>query len=509
MGVLLKRIFWGLPFLVLALMMVLTFFQYPCSDDFAGHYLAKIMGYGEATRYYLWHENGRFSSVPLFIFFTQFRFILDHYYTGLIFFLLASYLALFFFLRYTVRMFYETGGRAIYYHRLTAFSMLVLLVCMPEPASFFSWLATDTTYLISFLCLLLYLVKLHQVFSAPSVGNKVIHLAVLFFLIPVLGGANEVSLFFSFFLFMFVFGYRFFLLKQRTRELYIILLMHVLTILLVLWMPGNGRRSGGYTQKQFFIYSAAGSLYQLFQLFFYIFSSPVFWLAAAMTLYSSRYLKEAVKERIRNKRTPLWAELLVLFSAVFLFCFIIRQVAGIVVPLRARNIMVCIMVPALLLIAVVNSHRLPSIPPLAIQRKGLLFLGGIFVLAFNPFMYGLMQSLIDAPVHDEVMSGRIALIKQARAAGAQKVVFRPYGEAFTDLMKQKYGAKTADFLNVEFPAPPKMLYFQDDAASASLGAFYTEYYGIDTVMINNEARIRYRLTDSYRKAKDDKIDMDY
>lgn len=512
MGVLPKRIFFGLPFFVLVLLILLCFFQHPCSDDFTGSYLNKWLGYGEATRYYLWHENGRFSSVPVFLFFTQFRFILDHYYVGLVFFLLVTYLVLFFFIRATVRTFYEADRGRAWYHWLTAFSMLVLLACMPEPSSFFSWLATDTTYLLSFLFMLFYLAKLHQVLTGPPAANKTINLVILGVIILLLSGANEVSLFFPFIFFMAVFLYRTFLLKRQPGVLYILLLIHVLAIVLALWIPGNGRRSGGYTQKQHFLFSAAGALYQLFQITFNIFSSPVFWLALCLALYGSKYLKEPVKNSFRNKRTSLMVELLALFSAIFMFCFIIRQVAGIVVPMRARNIIVCITAPALLLIAVANGRRLAFVSPVIVDKdrpRNLFFLFGVLVLVFNPFMYGLLQSAIDAPVHHEILNKRIALIKQARAKGEQKVFFHAYEEEFQALMSRKYGAKTAAFLQVEFPAPPKMLYFRDDAASAALAAFYTAYYGIDTVVINNQTYIRYQLTEGYRKAKDDKIDMDY
>jgi len=515
MGVLLKRIFFGLPFFVLASLIVFSFFQHPCSDDFAGNYLAKTMGYGEATRYYLSHENGRFSSVPVFIFFTQFRFLLDHYYTGLIFFLLITYPVLFFFIRYIVRTFYDMNRGTAWYHWLTAFSMLVLLVCMPEPSSFYSWLATDTTYLFSFLFIPFYLVKLQQLLTLPPAAGKAIHLATLGLIILVLAGANEVSLFFPFVFFMAVFAYRSLLLKQKPGVLYIVLLMHVLAIALVLWMPGNGRRSEGYIQKQFFLFSAAGALYQLSQLAFGIFSSPVFWLSVCLGLYGGRHLKEPVKNSLRNKRTSLAVELLMLFSAVFVFCFIIRLVGGVVLPPRTRNIIVCIMVPVLLVIAVANGHRLSSVSsfvPGKENRHHLFFIFGTLILVFNPFMYGLLQSAVDGPVHHELMNRRIALIKQAKANGTQKAFFHSYEEDFSALMVQKYGAKTAAFLRVEFPSPPKMLYFRDDVASSIMAPFYAEYYGIDTLQVNDHIHIRLGLmpaSPSAGSAEEDKIRSNY
>src|ERR1700704_6304857 len=97
---LLRRIFFGWPFLILFLLALLCFFQHPSSDDFAGNLLTKTMGLRGAISHYLTDLNGRFSSIPLFLFFTSSRFLMDHYFVGLFFFLLLTYLALWYFLRY-------------------------------------------------------------------------------------------------------------------------------------------------------------------------------------------------------------------------------------------------------------------------------------------------------------------------------------------------------------------------------------------------------------------------
>ncbi|MBS1563545.1 MAG: hypothetical protein JST39_04115, partial [Bacteroidetes bacterium] len=442
----------------------------------------------------LTHENGRYFSVPVFLFFTRFNALLDHYYLGLIFFLLLTYATLYFFVCYIARTFYQPLHGKYRQHQITAFSLLILLGCMPEPASFFSWISTATTYTISLLLLLLYIIQLHRIFGTPRrrTGGDLALLAVL---IITMGGANEVTLLFPFFLFSALAAYRFWGLKRRERILFFVFLLHLTALFLALWLPGNEKRSGGYLPRQPFLYSALGALYQVFQLLYYIFSKPFFWVALCLVLYSGRYLGDGVRKAFSDKRTSLAVELLALLGFLFLFCFVIRQLAGIVLPLRTRNILICITAPALLLIALANTRRL-EIPRDIVQMPGMrtvLAAGALLLLLFNPFTFDLLSTVVNAPAHDAVLKKQVETIQKTRTAGSKKAELAGYRDELDKQLKQMYGKKAAAFIQVEFPSPPPFLYFVDDAGSRSTRPFYAEYYGIDTLEVGGVPQARFGL----------------
>lgn len=64
---------WSIPCIVL-IVVILCFFQHPSMDDFVGSYLVAADGFVRSVERYMLNENGRLFTVPLFIFFTSFRF---------------------------------------------------------------------------------------------------------------------------------------------------------------------------------------------------------------------------------------------------------------------------------------------------------------------------------------------------------------------------------------------------------------------------------------------------
>lgn len=478
------------------LLVSLSFFQHPSSDDFAGNLLTKSLGVRGAIGWYLSEQNGRFSSIPLFLLLSSSRFLLDHYFICLVFFLLLTYLSVWYFLKYVLKTFYTITKRPAYYHWLSAFSLLVLLACMPEPSSFFTWLATDATYLVAFILFPVYLVQLHRVLTAPAGRGAMGGRLALLLLLWVLSGTNEIALFFSFFFSLLFCGYRFWGLKDRSWLVMALPAMHVLIIILEFIASGNVHRSGAYVQKQFWLYSLGGAFYQAAQIFFPIFSNPLFWLSAGWMLYSSRHIKTTVLP-VSGNRVALFAlVLVVMFAAVLVLAFMARHLTGIVLPLRARNIIVCMVLPSVLAAAaLLIGPLLRTMPSLAGKPgwKPFPWLAGLLVLVFNPFTAGLCQSLVDAPIHREVLDQRIALINEAKERGLQKVALPAYQDHFLATMKRAYGEKAALFCKIEFPAPPRFLYFLDDPSQRVTGSLYGEYYGIDTVESGSNVSVRMGL----------------
>ena len=423
--------------------------------------------------------------------------MLDHYFIGLVFFLLLTYGAVWYFMGYVLREFYTVKKSRAYHHWLTAFSLLVLLAGMPEPSSFFTWLAADTTYLISFILFLFYLVKLHQVFIVPRVGRKVTDRVLLMLLAGILMGTNEMALLFSMLISFLLCGYRFFSGKDRSLFVVALPLLYVVIIVLVLFRSGNVQRSGAYMQKQFWLFSLTGAFYQTLQIFHSIFSSPVCWLALVWAVFNSEHVKARLTMPA-GRRVALFGGILVLlFAAVCGLCFAARHFAGIVLPFRARNIIVSIVLPGILAAAVLLIGPLLRVSWATGEtagRRTLFLLAGTGVLVFNSFTAGLCQSLVDAPIHHEVLNNRIARLREASARGQQKVVFNTYRNDFLAVMKNEYGRKAALFFNVEYPPPPRLLYFLDDPSELVMGGLYGEYYGIDTVRMNNVVAPRAGLT---------------
>lgn len=480
MNNILRKTIWVLPFGTVFLLFALVFFHHPTMDDYAGDLLVKRDGLARAIYLYLKNSNGRYFVVPIFLTLTSINFFLDHYFILLLVFLIYTYFCFYFFVGKTLKEFFENRFTdKVRLHWITSFFLIVCLSVIPEASSFIYWLTTDVVYLLPFTLTLFYLLYLIRPFRNGVIPRSRYLLFV--FLSFVLIGSNEVSIFFSF-CFLILASLYYWLLHKKLSDFHITgIICQLVFIAIGFLLPGNVSRSEGFSVKQPLAFSLVSGLYQTAGIFFSLLANTFFWVGVLAVVYLSSSTKQGSKP-LRLNGFAFIAGIFVIFFLNFFFCFFIRHWTGWVVPERSKNIMVLLTMLFLFTITYLYVYNVrPQLPKIMGQLS--VPLGTFFVLLylFNPFFIKLIQTTMLASVHDSVLDQRIAVANTAQQSGKKSITLQPYKQEFVDELKRQYGTKVANFVAIEFPIPPPLMYFKDEPFDPTLGFMYAEYYNIDSI----------------------------
>jgi hypothetical protein len=234
-----------------------------------------------------------------------------------------------------------------------------------------------------------------------------------------------------------------------------------------------------------------GAFYRMAQNLLPVFTNPLFYISCLGVFILSGYLKPEFIELFRKKRTNWLVDGLVLLAMVFVFHLVIRQIGATVVPLRAVNIINCILVIGCWWIILMNSHRLVKIRSVFqtnARNFRLLFLYAFCIaFLFSNFFFNLVQNLVTAPIHAKILKTRELHMLEAKRKGINTVVVQPY-EKETDIILDSLFPSKKRFIKEEFTLPPSFSYFRDEPNKSVYAFFYAEYYGIDTV-IGTEGKV--------------------
>lgn len=471
------------------LLIFLCFFQFPSMDDYVGSYLEKYYGLPGAIRSYLTNGNGRFSTIPIFLGISSSPVLMNNYALLLLFFMAIAFGSFYLFIRIIGKHFFPGPG-ILASIGITGLMLVVFLSSMPEVASFFYWMATGVTYLFPF-CLFLLLLACYSYLLRQNQKKKWVWLVLTCLLTAVLAGANEVMLFYTAAL-PFLVGFIFFASRQKIPGLVWFLMAYTIVIVLVaLQVPGNVSRTHEYSQKQYVGYSMVGAFYRTIQNLLPIFTNPLFYISCLGVFIISGNLKPEFTAFLKNKRTNWIIESGLLLVMVYVFHVVIRQIGATVVPLRAVNIINCLVVLGCWWIILMNSHRLMPIRTVFLANARhfrLLFLYAFSIaFLFSGFFFDLVQNVVTAPIHAKILKRRELSMQHAKANGINTVVVQPYEQEASIILDSLFPSKKR-FIKEEFLLPPSFSHFMDEPHRKVYAFFYAEYFGIDTV-VGNEGKV--------------------
>ena len=483
--------------LLILAMIALCFFQSPSFDDYVPHYLKKEFGQFGSIYWYLTERNGRYSTIPFFLLIAASKNFIALYPYLLISFILFSILATWLFLRTVSRNLFTAAPESLQLLFLSAIVNFTFLAVIPEVATFYYWFATSITYLFPFSLFLLYLAAWCLFFSKEKKWKYAITLSLLGLL---LGGCNEVMMYFVFGI-PFLFTSMLLSMKQKiTAPLFLVMAGALLMAIIVLNMPGNGSRTNQYEPAQSIFASFTGSVFRTFKFFRLLFSNPIFYISCAGVIVACSYIKSELTLYFSKKRSNWLLELLLLFALVFIFDFVIRQLANYVVPPRATNILVCISLIGCWWIIIMNAYRLRDL--LAWLKLHLntakLVCCGLFIagLMGSNYFRELISNIITLPTHHTVLKQRVKIIRDTKASGRNTAYIPPYYKEVEKELEREFKGKSR-FVKEEFPFPPSFACFKDEPYNEDYAYFYAEYYGIDTIATDTSKFVRWGLTDKF------------
>lgn len=521
----------GVIMILTGFLIFLTLFQGPSMDDFVGRYYFDALGYIDGVKAYLTHGNSRYFSLPVFIGASASYFLIDHYYLVLIAGIILTLWCLYYFIKSvtSIILTIPLANKNI----LLASGFLFLFFCsvVRELPSFIYWFATTITYLVPFgLFLVIAAMILHLKPEAVIRGdfndsvqtiantatlnrsNKIqLNFPVVFSLLLlkiIVGGSNELILFYSMYLTFLLTLHEFFTNKKLTKLTWLLIGIDLLILIAVFLIPGASSRSHDFSAKQSIMFSMAGAGFRVYQLMLHIFSNALFWVVMIFIVWSSKYVNPLIINWVHTrKKSGLLLDLLLILFPIFFFIFFIRHFGGEVVPPRAENIMICITV--LMLYAAIffwvlkfSSVNDQSGKPAWINK---MFTAGQFLNSYNyilalvlilsPLTYGILQNLLFLPPHKRVLDKRVSLINDAKNKGENSVRIPSYKPMMDEELEKQFGQKGADFFRAEFSIPPSFSYFKDDPNNPSNNYAYAEYYKIDSMIVDTAVVKKWSLTD--------------
>ncbi|MGZ5247611.1 MAG: DUF6056 family protein, partial [Flavitalea sp.] len=327
----------------------------------------------------------------------------------------------------------------------------------------------------------------------------------LFLLKIMVGGSNELILFYSMYLTFLLTLYEFTTNRKFSKLTWLLIGTDILILIAVISIPGAGSRSHDFSAKQSIAFSIVGAGFRVYQLILHIFSSALFWVVMVFVVWLSKYVNPAISEWVvRRKKSGLLFDLALVLFPVFFFIFFIRHFGGEVVPPRAENIMICITVllfySAIFLWSVKNLYKQsPSITVAKLFPTDQFINPYKYILAFvlllSPLGYGILQNLLFLPAHKRVLDNRISIIREAKNKDEKSVRIPSYKPLMEQELEKQFGQKGADFFRAEFSIPPSFSYFKDDPNNPSNNYAYAEFYKIDSMIVDTSVVKKWSLTD--------------
>ncbi|WP_127126831.1 DUF6056 family protein [Pseudoflavitalea rhizosphaerae] len=484
---------WILTLLILA-MIALCFFQSLSFDDYVPAYLKKEFGQLGSIHWYLTECNGRYSTIPFFLLIAASGNFVALYPYLLIFFILFSILAIYWSLHIISSNLFTGTPHS---RQLLLFSAIVsftFLAVIPEVASYYYWFATSITYLFPFCIFLLYLAAWCSFFTKEKKWKYAIVLSLLGLL---LGGSNEVMMYFVFVIPFLNTAVMVSMKQKVTAPMFLIIASAILMAIIVLSMPGNGTRTNHYEAAQSIFASVTGSVFRTFKFCLLLFSNPLFYISCAGVIVAASFIRPELTAYFSKKKSNWLLEILILFALIFGFDLVIRQLANNVVPPRATNILVCISLLGCWWIIIMNAYRFSTLLSwLQLHHnKAKLCFYALFILGLlgSDYFLQLISNIITLPTHQIVLKQRVKLIRDAKDSGRNTAYIPPYQQEVEKELQRRFRGKSR-FVKEEFPFPPSFAYFKDEPYSKEDAYFYAEYYGIDSIATDTARYARWGLT---------------
>ena len=476
--------FLGLGFLLL--LSLICFFQTPTFDDFIPYNLETQLGLGGAIRFYLFQLNNRFSSIPLFLSLGANRFLLTHYWMTILFFIAAAFGSYMLLLKSLLKNVSDQPADMHHIFIGASALQLLFLTSIPEPSSFYYWMATSVTYLFGFILLLLLVTLLLNNRSKPITPITGIALLLLKILIA---GSIEVALAYS--LYVTALLVLTDLRHKKLRRLSLVSTLGDIAGLSIFFLlPGGGNRADHFAIQHGFLPSFVGSLERSGKIFAYIFSNPVFWLFLFLLYGIAARSKHKQQTAWLKDQFPIVVEALLVFTPVFLLHFVIRQFGNEVLPPRAENLLTVI---SLLAIGWVAYRYFLRMEPVALvfteQQQQVLVVVTAIILLSTPFIRTMPENLFTLYFQKKVVDKRVDAIVAAKAAGKKSVSFATYAAD----MKTTMSACPLSPPNYVFKLPPSLTYFKDDPFNSKTDYAYANYYGIDSIQAGNTTVVRHPI----------------
>ncbi len=273
-------------------------------DDYAFHNYFRVYGFWGTQRVIYSQWTGRYTSTFLGSLLTRFGWP-NHYYflhTVLLFLFLAGAI---FFLLSTINRCWLAGVVSRPVLALVTVILVVLSVYVQaEPATGFYWFSSAMTYETAFILFLLFAACLIRRYSGPGQGRIRLFDGMIFLLILLINGTNEVAaVFLTAFLGMLAIAAHYFL-RAITKPLLVWLGLSFATGVVVVLTSGvlSGRSASMYSGSNTSVAAILPIIFfRVATVFYYVLKVPLFWIGGWILFIAGRKLGQERAAMVSEK----------------------------------------------------------------------------------------------------------------------------------------------------------------------------------------------------------------
>lgn len=463
-------------------LLVLPFFNHPATDDyFCGLHLERL-GLADYQQFVYNHWGGRFAATFTGSLGALDKFIFHNYYAHTLILLLLNVLSLNFLLSSLKIQLQGSRMKSSFILGLSLVVSAVQFSCLAELPTFLFWYSSAITYHLPVILLQFQIGLLLKIINSNETQDKLVfrmNLATSFFYIT---GFGELFMLVEVFVLsgIYLSGLRRTGIKTFSASVFLFLT----SAGIVLASPGLLNRLAMIAAKS----PAVGITsvgFQLVQVYWYVFSSPLFWAFAGLVFLSVISNREKLSGvyvvSIRN--TSPWKIILALIIfQVFAISMAVMGLKGGLPPLRYLNAVSWISSLSLLFLVFVFALRSAifiSKPISTGLAAAILFIG----LVFNNYTRSAYRNMIAAPLYHEVMTEREKLLRRAAGEG-EGIVTLPLVRSGYNVRMSKDSRYRFSSIKQAVAEPPEFLFIHDDLEQRHTRKQLEAFYGLEAIIVN-------------------------
>ncbi|MEO7922344.1 MAG: DUF6056 family protein [Chitinophagaceae bacterium] len=475
------RIILLLPFFILFLLLVLTFFCYPSAEDLSIHYYNNTKGLSGNIRDFYLHDSSRYFSFPLLFLLFDGDFIITHYYIVPVLLLLSLWAAFYYLLRVICRYAMESNTTVLLLGWLSALLVCTFAAIAFDPATIFYWISGSVTYLPSFILFLLLTARLIKTYGKGKISMIDTILCIIYAIC--ITGSNEISLCFLFAFLLFN-GWLYYRTKRKINRLVVTLLIVQLICIVFLILPaGSGKRAHEFGSAYSLTEGAAAALLYTGRTFFNVLAEPLSWFILVIAFLAGNRMPLKIKEQSMRAGIRGIYFFLGALLVSFFFYFLIYFLSGELLPPRANSLVGFYVLIFLLLAVFFAGSRIGLIS--WDGYKHIRNVGGIAVIVIflvNPIFANVLQNIFTGYLYHQTMMAREALIEAAKSDGEKMAKLEPYEMAVRERIENGSLGKLVNRFAGRLNKYPRLIHYMDPLADTSLYIhYYAEYRHIDSI----------------------------
>jgi Family of unknown function (DUF6056) len=465
---------------------LLSAWNHPSLDDFTLGIFRTENSFWQTQSHFYLHWSGRYMATFIASLCVTGGILYTHYYLFAAILLVCTFLGFLFTLRELNSYFLEKRFSSFSLFIIAGLLLILELHVIPEIKTQFYWFSSSLTYQVPLILLVLVIGLLFRFLSRR--GNRTLILVLIFILVFLLNGFNEI---FSLLVLVFSFfwlAWYFYTFKFRFSVFLLLWIWNLLSVCVMFLSPGNLERRSFFSARSVVV-SAGTGVVKFLTVNWYFLKEPLWWLMAlSIFLWSMKHPLRHEGKLIQSLKRTSIQKLIGLYLLLGVLVYVPMLIASNgSLPPRAENA-ISFLFSLLILFCIHLKAPDSGQSPAGFSSSWfftcipLLFSIFIFTSSQSPKV---VQSLVSGYFYHQVMEEREEHLEQASKGNEIVVTIDDYDLSLKKKMEEVFPGRVPQTLRKMIEEKPNLLYMQDYLGNE---AVLRKIYGLKQVIINQPGK---------------------